>query len=147
MSWTKPSLKCLSALSGPLFLIAPSSVRSGRPFISLSSHLCISSFWRLALSPSMVTSPLFRAAWSGDRLVCAWFNNTFVTLCLFVLQRSRLWSGILNIWCTHDLFACMSPKPQWCALIRLLNAGLPPPHPPFVWDKTYTGIHFDTFWK
>lgn len=60
-------------------------------FLSLSSHLCISSFCRLAPSPpSMVTSPPLPAARSTDRLARSWFNNYFVTLCLCVLQWSRL---------------------------------------------------------
>lgn len=82
-----------------LSLFPPSSVRSGRPSISLSSHLCISSFWRLALSPLHGHVSPFPAARSRDRLACSWFNNCFVTLCVFVLQRSRLWSGFLKIWC------------------------------------------------
>lgn len=78
-------------------LIAPSSVRSGRPFISLSSHLCISSFAVSLCHLSTVTSPPRRAAWSGDRLACSRLNNSFVTLRLFVLQRRRLRPAILKI--------------------------------------------------
>lgn len=98
--WTPVWCVCLLWVLLSL-LIAPSSVRSGRPFISLSSHLCISSFGVSLCHLSTVTSPPRRAAWSGDRLACSWFNNSFVTLRLFVLQRRRLRPAILKIWCAH----------------------------------------------
>ncbi len=88
-TWTEAVRICVSELSASS-LFPPSSVRSGRPSISLSSHLCISSFWRLAPSPLHGHVSAFPAARSRDRLACSWFNNCFVTLCVFVLQRSRL---------------------------------------------------------
>lgn len=44
-----------------------------------------------SVTPPWSRLPFFSpAARSGDRLACSWFNNCFVTLCVFVLQRSRL---------------------------------------------------------
>lgn len=109
-------LVCSFSLLHPLSALAAS-------FISLSAHLCISSFWRLSLSPLHGHDSPFPAAWSGDRLACSWFNNSFVTRCLIVLQRSRLWSGPLKLWCACDLCACTSAEPPCCALIGLSNEG------------------------
>lgn len=87
-------LHLLSGLAGPLFLYPPISA-----FLHLASRSVTSPRSRL---------PPRRAAWSGDCLACSWFNNSFVTLRLFVLQRRRLRPAILKIWCAHmiSLHAC-----------------------------------------
>lgn len=108
------------------------------PSLSHCSILCqvwqalyfsiLSSLRFFILASRSVTPPWSRLLLSvllGLEIVS--FNNSFVTLCLFVLQKSQLWSGIVKIWCTHDLNVC-------------------PPHSPTpairVWFK---GMHFDVF--
>lgn len=133
MTWTDTSLVCLSALSGPFFSHCSVfcqvwqalyfSILSSLHFFILASRSVTSSWSRLLLSVLL-----------GLEIVslALWFNNSFVTLRLFVLQRRRLWSGIFKIWSTHDLLACMSA--QWCMLIKLIKGRLK------VW---LIGKHFD----
>lgn len=133
MTWTDTSLACLSALSGPFFSHCSifCQVWQALYFSILSSlHFFI-------LASRSVTSPWSRLLLSvllGLEIVslALWFNNSFVTLRLFVLQRRPLWSGIFKIWSTHDLLACVSA--QWCMLIKLIKGRLK------VW---LIGKHFD----
>lgn len=99
------------------------SVRSGRLSISLSSHLCISSFWRLALSTLhghvSALSPLLGLQIVSLALSLITVLSRSVSLSFREVGPDQLLKDLTHT-CLHD--SSVPQKPRWWSLILLLHA-------------------------